>query len=156
MLLSSRFLLRRFSYKLESKSTGDKQFKDFNGLLEKYFEQDLPTTRKCLLVRHGQSVGNIKNLLYGHLDYELTDMGYKEAEHLQPQLAPIIDKFQGIITSDLARCVQTAKTCFDIQEDQVDKLQISDVRLREFNFGGLEGLYCGNMTNFEHEFLFQL
>ena len=34
---------------------------------------------KIYLVRHGQSVGNVKNLWYGSTDLPLTDLGREQA-----------------------------------------------------------------------------
>ena len=58
------------------------------------------------LIRHGQSVGNIKDLFLGHGDLDLTDLGYEQAE----KTAEYLDGMQidAIYSSDLLRAYNTA------------------------------------------------
>ena len=62
-----------------------------------------------LLVRHGESVGNLARLLAGHLDVSLTEKGLKQAELTAKYLAERY-KVDEIYSSDLARAYQTALT----------------------------------------------
>ena len=41
---------------------------------------------KIYLVRHGQSVGNVKNLWYGSTDLPLTDLGREQARQAGEKL----------------------------------------------------------------------
>ncbi len=59
-----------------------------------------------VLLRHGQSLGNIYSVFLGHTDLGLTDLGRRQAE----KAAVYLDryKFDAIYTSDLLRTTETA------------------------------------------------
>jgi broad specificity phosphatase PhoE len=88
------------------------------------------TGQRIVLVRHGQSLWNIDRRLTGHTDVPLSDEGRAQARALRPRLASI--RFDGIWSSDLSRAVETAQLA--LGEPRVDP------RLREIDFGALEGL----------------
>ena len=60
---------------------------------------------KLILIRHGQSTYNQKNLFTGWADVELTDKGIKEAEEVTPLIKHI--KFTHAFTSELKRAQNT-------------------------------------------------
>ncbi|MFN3786887.1 histidine phosphatase family protein [Sulfurihydrogenibium azorense] len=86
------------------------------------------------LCRHGESEYNAKKIVQGHIDTQLTEKGIKQAKALGEFLK---DKnIQKIVSSDLKRAYQTAKTVADILGLQVNV----DERIREMHFGTWEGL----------------
>jgi probable phosphoglycerate mutase len=82
------------------------------------------------LVRHGETVSNAQGRLSGWTDVPLTELGRDQARALAPLLAN--ERFDGIWSSDLARARDTARLA--VGEPRVDE------RLREMDFGRLEGL----------------
>jgi hypothetical protein len=86
---------------------------DFRSI-EKLFKQlEKPLTKKkrVLLVRHGQSVGNIQNIFYGSTDYPLTDIGIIEARLLSPLFQKYFNHFDFFASSNLMRAIQTYNEC---------------------------------------------
>ena len=61
---------------------------------------------KIYLVRHGQSVGNVKNLWYGSTDLPLTDLGREQARQAGEKLRGTA--FSACYTSPLSRARDTA------------------------------------------------
>ena len=59
-----------------------------------------------ILVRHGQSEGNLKNLFLGHTDLDLTELGHLQAEKTADFLEAI--PADRIVSSDLKRAYHTA------------------------------------------------
>ncbi|MFC0218258.1 2,3-bisphosphoglycerate-dependent phosphoglycerate mutase [Pseudochelatococcus lubricantis] len=96
-------------------------------------------SRLLVLVRHGQSDWNLKNLFTGWKDPDLTEAGIAEARAAGRKL-----KEQGIVfdrayTSDLIRAQHTLAL---IQEElgQTDLPVVRDLALNERNYGDLSGL----------------
>lgn len=86
-------------------------------------------------VRHGITDWNIQGIAQGSADVPLNDTGIQQAEALAQRLARE-DKWDKIISSDLARAKETA----EIIGKKLD-LSVShfDVRLRERSGGKIEG-----------------
>ena len=59
------------------------------------------------MVRHGQTQANVEELLYGQLEYPLTEEGRNQAAALQPLLSRY--SFDRVYSSDLGRAVETAR-----------------------------------------------
>ena len=57
------------------------------------------------LIRHAQSIGNEKKLFGGITDYELSELGLKQADSLAIKLQDY--KIDGIYSSPLRRTIQT-------------------------------------------------
>ena len=57
------------------------------------------------IIRHGQTFSNIKNIIQGQTEGELTELGKKQASLLGKKLSKI--KFNEIYCSDLNRAKQT-------------------------------------------------
>lgn len=83
--------------------------------------------------RHGESVGNKKDITQGHMDYKLTKKGKKQAKELNRSLNNREITVDKIYSSDLTRALETAKIAFP--EEDI----IKDNRLREQNYGEIEG-----------------
>jgi 2,3-bisphosphoglycerate-dependent phosphoglycerate mutase len=92
-----------------------------------------------VLVRHGQSEGNLKNLFTGWRDVDLTDQGHSEAKAAGEKLRARGMKFDIAFTSVLKRA---QKTCDHILDGvgQSGLETIRDQALNERDYGDLSGL----------------
>ena len=94
---------------------------------------------KLVLVRHGQSEWNAKNLFTGWKDPKLTDLGIQEAIKAGDLLKTRNLKFDLMFTSDLFRAQETGRLILE-QMNQTDIQVIEDQSLNERNYGNLAGL----------------
>ncbi|MBY5403329.1 2,3-bisphosphoglycerate-dependent phosphoglycerate mutase [Rhizobium leguminosarum] len=92
-----------------------------------------------VLVRHGQSEWNLKNLFTGWKDPDLTELGVQEANAGGAALAEYDIKFDVAYTSVLVRAQHTLKLILD-KVGQPDLLTIRDQALNERDYGDLSGL----------------
>lgn len=92
-----------------------------------------------VLVRHGQSDWNLKNLFTGWKDPDLTELGVQEAKTGGEALAEYGIKFDVAYTSALVRAQHTLKLILD-KVGQPDLLTIRDQALNERDYGDLSGL----------------
>jgi len=92
-----------------------------------------------VLVRHGQSVWNEKNLFTGWKDPDLTELGEKEAIEAGRALKKYGYKFDLMFTSVLLRAKRTAKLILK-QMDQTGLKTIENQALNERDYGDLSGL----------------
>ncbi|RZO95472.1 MAG: 2,3-bisphosphoglycerate-dependent phosphoglycerate mutase [Gammaproteobacteria bacterium] len=97
------------------------------------------TKSNLVLVRHGQSEWNKKNLFTGWKDPELTELGIEEAIQAGKQLKQSDIKFDVMFTSDLFRAQETGRLILE-QMNQTDIATIKDQSLNERNYGELAGL----------------
>jgi len=97
------------------------------------------TKSNLVLVRHGQSEWNKKNLFTGWKDPELTEQGIEEAIQAGNQLKQSNIKFDVMFTSDLFRAQETGRLILE-QMNQTDIATIKDQSLNERNYGELAGL----------------
>ena len=81
------------------------------------------------MIRHGQTQANVEELLYGQLEYSLTEEGKRQATALQPLLSRFA--FDRVYASDLSRAVQTAKLAIPGCEP------IQTPCLREYDIGSI-------------------
>tara|TARA_B100000886_G_scaffold140533_1_gene95186 strand:+ start:43521 stop:44132 length:612 start_codon:yes stop_codon:yes gene_type:complete len=96
-------------------------------------------TNKLVLVRHGQSIWNEKNLFTGWKDIGLTKKGINEAESVGKQIKRIGTKFDAMYTSSLVRAQKTGEIILEcISQKEIEI--ISDQSLNERNYGELTGL----------------
>ena len=94
---------------------------------------------KLMLVRHGQSDWNLKNLFTGWTDVDLTEKGIQEAADAGKLLAALDYDFDIAYTSVLKRAIRTLW----IMLDEMDRIWIPvvrDWRLNERHYGALQGL----------------
>lgn len=99
----------------------------------------MTSTTTLILLRHGNSEWNQKNLFTGWVDVRLSDQGVSEAKHAgelldEAGLAPDV-----VYTSVLTRAIQTANYALDV----ADRLWIPverSWRLNERHYGALQGL----------------
>ena len=96
-----------------------------------------------VLVRHGQSEWNKKNLFTGWKDPELTDLGIEEAIKAGKLLKTKEVKFDIMFTSDLFRAQETGRLILE-NMNQPDIPVIKNQSLNERNYGDLAGLNKDN------------
>ena len=87
-------------------------------------------TLELWLVRHGETPASRDGVLAGWADVPLTPRGVAQAEAVRP--AVVAETFDGVWCSDLKRAMETARLAYGDAR--------ADARLREINFGQLEGL----------------
>ena len=92
-----------------------------------------------VLVRHGQSEWNLKNLFTGWRDPDLTELGIEEAKAGGKALAETGIKFDIAFTSDLTRAQKTLTLILD-EIGQQGLETIRDQALNERDYGDLSGL----------------
>ena len=92
-----------------------------------------------VLVRHGQSEWNEKNLFTGWKDPKLTPKGVDEAIKAGKELKQAGYSFDKMFTSDLFRAQDTGRIILE-QMDIPSIEVIKDVSLNERNYGDLAGL----------------
>ena len=87
-----------------------------------------------LIIRHGETVWNAEHRFQGHGDSPLTETGRNQVATLGRRMEAI--NFDTLISSDLGRAQETASIIVDYTGHAVQL----DSRLRERNYGVLEGL----------------
>ena len=95
--------------------------------------------RVLVLVRHGESEWNLKNLFTGWKDIDLTDKGIAEARAAGRRLKALGLSFDVAFTSDLIR----AQRSLDLILEEMGQTQIPvsrDKALNERDYGDLSGL----------------
>ncbi|HZL94278.1 MAG TPA: 2,3-bisphosphoglycerate-dependent phosphoglycerate mutase, partial [Vicinamibacterales bacterium] len=98
-----------------------------------------PPIGQLVLVRHGQSDWNEKNLFTGWTDVDLTAQGQKEARQAGRTLADAGLKFDIAFTSVLTRAIRTLWLVLD--EMQLMWIPVENSwRLNERHYGSLQGL----------------
>lgn len=95
--------------------------------------------RTLVLIRHGQSEWNLKNLFTGWKDPDLTQKGHAEATAAGRKLKEAGLKFDIAYTSALQRAQKTAQHILE-QMEQSDLQLIKNPALNERNYGDLAGL----------------
>ena len=93
------------------------------------------------LVRHGQTDWNTIRRIQGQTDVPLNDIGRHEAFLSGEKLASI--KIDKIISSDLLRAKETA----EIINRFLSRSITFDTRLREINFGDLQGMLSNHISD---------
>lgn len=94
---------------------------------------------KIYLIRHGETYWNEKRLLQGSTDIELNDYGRELARITSEAMKDV--PFEIIYSSPLVRARDTAEI---MRRDRQIPIVV-DERLREMNFGVLEGEYLPDM-----------
>lgn len=95
----------------------------------------------CIIyvARHGETEWNVKGLIQGHSDSNLTKNGIKQAKNLGKELKSI--KFEAAYSSDLLRAKRTA----EIVTLERKLAVVTQKSLRERDFGELEGTKRENL-----------
>ena len=84
------------------------------------------------LVRHGQSVGNVRQLFYGWSDHPLTDVGRADARAAGKKLKAAA--FTRCCASDLSRAMETTRLCLGDRDIPIEPCP----GLREQDMGEFE------------------
>jgi len=104
---------------------------------------------KCrlILVRHGQSEGNLVRSFLGHTDLDITELGHKQAECTAEYLKD--EKIDVIYSSDLKRAWNTAEHIAAKKNLSI----IADTELREIYAGEWENRLFNDLeTEFAEDF----
>ena len=86
-----------------------------------------------VLIRHGETEENRSGIILGQKHGNLTQEAKQDIKRLRKELERI--KIDIVYTSDLKRCVETAKILFEHRDIKT----ILESRLREINFGIYQG-----------------
>ena len=97
------------------------------------------TRSNLVLVRHGQSEWNEKNLFTGWRDPELTQKGAQEARNAGRELLGQEYVFDVMYTSALRRAQETGRIILE-EMGLTDIITVRDQRLNERDYGDLSGL----------------
>lgn len=95
---------------------------------------DPSTSRRLVVVRHGQTEWNVAGRYQGHADIPLDEEGEAQAAALAETLADLAPDL--VVSSDLQRAVRTAAPL----AARAGLVPILDRRLREVDVGAWEGL----------------
>ena len=87
------------------------------------------------LVRHGETVDNVNQIMQGQTQGQLTENGIRQAEEVRDNMA--LEDFAAIIASDLKRSVDTANVIAEPHHLEVVQTPL----LRERDWGGFTGRY---------------
>lgn len=98
-----------------------------------------------VLVRHGQSEWNAKNLFTGWKDVDLTELGIEEARRAGEMLKAAGHRFDIAFTSDLIRAQRTLDLMLE-ELGQSGLETIRDQKLNERDYGDLVGLNKAEMA----------
>lgn len=93
------------------------------------------------LVRHGQTVDNLNQIMQGQTQGELTAEGIRQAQDLAAKMADThIDFF---VSSDLKRSVDTCQIIAGTRKDEV----VQTALLRERDWGSFTGRYIPDLKD---------
>jgi len=87
-----------------------------------------------ILVRHGQSEGNVKEIITGSLDVKLTERGYKQAQLVGERLST--EPIAAVYTSSRIRAIKTGSVIAKYHELDIKSLATFD----EYVYGDAEGM----------------
>lgn len=90
--------------------------------------------RQIILWRHGRTSWNASGRVQGQTDVPLDDVGMSQAASAAARLASL--RPDRIVSSDLSRAYVTAQPLGSLADLDIE----TDIRLREMNFGGREGM----------------
>ena len=94
-----------------------------------------------LLVRHGETIDNARQIMQGQTPGQLNEVGIAQAQQLRDELASqLIDVF---MASDLHRAVQTATIVAEPHHLEV----LTTPLLRERDWGGFTGRFIPELKN---------
>ena len=91
------------------------------------------------LVRHGETVDNVNQIMQGQTQGQLTENGIRQAEEVRDRMAS--EDFAAIIASDLKRSVDTATIIAEPHHLAVVQTPL----LRERDWGGFTGRYIPDL-----------
>ena len=102
---------------------------------------------KIILIRHGQSIGNLKRIFLGHADWDLSEEGYRQVKCVEEYLKN--EKIDVFYSSDLKRAYNTVFGLASLKNKKITKSE----NLREIYAGKWEEMLFSEIeTNFPDEF----
>ncbi len=96
---------------------------------------------KLYLVRHGQTVDNVNQIMQGQTQGELTAEGVEQARQLRDQLCG--KRFDAFVSSDLKRSVDTCRIIAEPYNMEVVQTPL----LRERDWGGFTGRFIPDLKD---------
>lgn len=96
---------------------------------------------KVFLVRHGQTVANVNQILQGQTDGELTEEGREQARQVAKKMA--CEHIDAFISSDLLRARETCQIIAAPHHKEV----VTTPLLRERDWGDLTGKYIPDVVD---------
>lgn len=96
---------------------------------------------KLYLVRHGQTVDNVNQIMQGQTQGELTAEGVEQACQLRDQLSG--KRFDAFVSSDLKRSVDTCRIIAEPYNMEVVQTPL----LRERDWGGFTGRFIPDLKD---------
>ena len=91
------------------------------------------------LVRHGETVDNVRQIMQGQTQGELTEQGIRQAQQVCEDFR--LQSLDAVIASDLKRSVDTAKIIAEPHHIEV----VTTPLLRERDWGGFTGRYIPSL-----------
>jgi len=101
--------------------------------MEKDLEKEMYYNTKIIYFVHGTTTDNAEKLCSGWKEAMLNELGKEQAENLGNLIRERGIKFDAIFTSDLQRAIDSSNIAFP------EYNKITDNRLRECNYGELDG-----------------
>ncbi len=93
------------------------------------------------LVRHGETVDNVNQIMQGQTQGQLTENGIRQAGEVRDQMAD--EDFCAIISSDLKRSIDTAVIIAEPHHIEVTQMPL----LRERDWGSFTGRYIPDLKD---------
>ena len=113
-------------------------------LTKKLLDKEMHYETKRIYFVHGTTTDNAQKLCSGWKEAMLNDFGKEQAENLGKTIREKGIKFDVIITSDLQRAIDSSNIAFP------EYNKITDNRLRECNYGELDGKHKSLVIYEEH------
>jgi phosphoserine phosphatase len=98
-------------------------------------KQTKPVTCRLFVMRHGQSIYNLQDIVSGHVNPDLTEEGRAQARAAKTRLSHV--HFNEVYSSDLDRAIETAAIIFGAPVPKGHQWP----ELRERAFGVLDGMH---------------
>ena len=87
---------------------GEKYYKSIENICKDIIAKN-KTKKYLLIIRHGQTPGNKKDVLGGTTNYDLTEDGKRQAKEMNNMLYPYLNLFRFICSSPRLRAIKTAE-----------------------------------------------
>ncbi len=101
-----------------------------------------------IIIRHGESLGNLNGVMLGHTDLDLSELGFLQAAAAANHFKNV--KIDKIYSSDLKRAYNTAKAHADLRGMAVE----TDRDFREIFLGKWENARIDDVSRSEAELFF--
>ena len=93
------------------------------------------------LVRHGETIDNVRQIMQGQTQGALTEHGREQAAEVREQMRT--EKIDAVVASDLRRSVETAEIIAEPHGLTVDQTSL----LRERDWGGFTGRHIPDLKD---------